>query len=270
MAITTLDGALAGMRPPQFVAKAPTATLVAGRPASLWSLAGAPGAGSFNTTLNGVVLSSTSSLVAGQIPHFNPATGNAHLARFSASANIAGTLLLLDRLWHNGGITITSTASQAITSPTWPARDADGATAGAGVLLAVEVSAATGAGTPTITAGYTNQEGTAGRTATNVLATAATAAIGATYFIGLQAGDSGVRSVESIQLSATWTSGTINMVAYRVLAALELNAANVSNAIDVLTGGMPRLYDGVVPWLVFIPSSTTATSVTGTFVETHG
>ena len=32
MAITTLDGALAGMKPPHTFAKAPTGTIVAGRP----------------------------------------------------------------------------------------------------------------------------------------------------------------------------------------------------------------------------------------------
>ena len=269
MAITTLDGALAGMRPPFFFTKAVTATLVAGRPASLWSLGGAPGAGSFDTTLNGVTLSSTSTIPNGAIPHYNPATGNSYLARFTASTTIAGRLLLLDRLWHNGGYTITSTSAQNSTTPTWPSRcptsgaDDTPSTNGYGVLLAVEVSAATGAGTPTITISYTNSAGTAGRTATNVIATVASSAIGATYFIGLQAGDAGVRSVQSLTLSATWTSGTI-------LADLELAGAFVPNAVDALTSGFPRLYDGVVPWLVFIPQTTTATTVSGTYVETQG
>jgi hypothetical protein len=136
--------------------------------------------------------------------------------------------------------------------------------------LAVEVSAATGAGTPTITISYTNSAGTAGRTATNVIGTSATSAIGATYFIGLAAGDTGVRSVQSLTLSATWTSGTINLVAYRILAELELPIAQVPNAIDAITGGMPRIYDGTVPWLVVIPSTTTATNFSGSYVETQG
>jgi hypothetical protein len=258
------------------IAKAVTATLVAGRPASLWSLAGSPGAGGFDTTLNGVTLSSTSALVNGQIPHFNPATGNAYLARLSATATQAGTLLLLDRIWHNGGYTITSTGAQNSTTPTWPSRcptsgtDDTPATTGLGVLLALEISAATGAGTPTITISYTNQAGTAGRSATNIAATVASSAIGATYFIGLQAGDTGVRSVQSLTLSATWTSGTMNLVAYRVLAALELPGANIPNAIDAITGGLPRIYDGTVPWLVFVPNTTTASLIQGTYVETHG
>lgn len=276
MAITTLDGAIAGFRPLMCIAKAATATLVAGRPASLWSLAGCPGAGGFDTTLNGVVLSSSSALVNGQIPHYDPVSGNAHLARFTGSATQAGTLLLLDRIWHNGGYTITSTAAQNSTTPTWPSRcptsgiDDTPNTTGHAVLLALEISAATGAGTPTITISYTNQAGTAARTATNIQATVASSAIGATYFIGLQAGDTGVRSVQSLTLSATWTSGTMNLVAYRLLAALELGVAQVPSAIDLVTAGMPRLYNGTVPWLVFVPNTTTATIVSGTYMETHG
>lgn len=276
MAITTLDGVIAGMRPPVQISKAVTATLVAGRPASLWPLGGNPGAGSFDTTLNGVVLSSSSTIPNGAIRHYDPASGNAYLARFQAAATQPGTLLLLDRIWHNGGYTITSTSAQNSTTPTWPSRcptsgtDDTAATTGLGVMLALEISAATGAGTPTITITYTNQAGTGSRTATNVIATVASSAIGATYFIGLQAGDTGVRSVQSLQLSATWTSGTMNLVAFRHIAALELTAAFVPNAIDALTSGMPRLYDGVVPWMVFQPNTTTASNISGSYVETQG
>jgi hypothetical protein len=258
------------MQPARLLAKSTTATLVAGRPASLWSLAGSPGAGAFDTTLNGVVLSSTSAQVAGQIPLFDPASNNQYLARLSAGATQAGQLLLLDRIWHNGGYTITSTSAQNSTTPTWPSRSADGTTNGDAVLLALEISAAAGAGTPTITIAYTNQAGTASRSATNLLATVASPAIGATYFIGLQAGDTGVRSVQSLTLSATWTSGTMNLVAYRLLAALEIPLAGVPNAMDALTSGMPRLYNGTVPWLVFVPNTTTASVLTGSFVATQG
>lgn len=270
MAITTLDGVIAGMQPARYFAKAVTATLVAGRPASLWALGGNPGAGSFDTTLNGVTLSSSSTIPNGAIPHYDPGAGNAYLARLQANATQSGTLLLCDRLWHNGGYTITSTSAQNITSPTWPARDNDGSTNGNGVFLAMEISSGTGSGTPTITVAYTNQAGTGSRSATNQIATVASSAIGATYFIRLQAGDTGVRSVQSVTLSATWTSGTMNLVAYRVIAALELAGAFIPNAIDAVTSGMPRLYNGTVPWLIFVPNTTTATNVQGSYVETWG
>lgn len=276
MAITSLDLVVAGFRPPRQFVKAITPTLVAGRPASLWSLGGSPGAGAFDNTLNGVVLSSSSALVNGQIPHYDPASGNAYLARLRAAATQAGVSMFLDRLWHNGGYTITSTSAQNSTTPAWPSRcptsgsDDTPATTGVGVLLALEVSAACGAAAPTITISYTNQAGTAGRTATNIIATTNSPAIGATYFIGLQAGDTGVRSVQSMTLSVSWVSGTINLVAYRMLAELELSAPFVPGAIDAISGGLPRLYNGVVPWMVFVPNTTTACSISGSYVETHG
>jgi hypothetical protein len=276
MAITSLDGIVAGAQTPRMFAKAVTATLVAGRPASLWSLGGMPGAGAYNGTLNGVVLESTSGVPAGAIPHFDPASNNAYLAYLEAQATQPGVLMLMDRLWHNGGFNITINTAQNIVSPTWPSRcptsgiDQTPSTNGLGVHLALEVSAATGAGTPTITVSYTNSDGTAGRTATNIVATVASSAIGATYLLGLQAGDQGVRSVQSLTLSATWTSGTINLVAYRLLARLPLAGAFIPNSLDALTMPLVRLYNGTVPWLVFVPSTTTATNVSGTYQEAHG
>jgi hypothetical protein len=137
-------------------------------------------------------------------------------------------------------------------------------------MLALEISSAAGAATPTVTVSYTNSAGTAGRTATNVIATTASPVAGTTYFIALQAGDVGVRSVQSVTLSASWISGTMNLVAYRLLASLEIPQANVTAAIDAVTSGMPRIYNGAVPYLVFVPSTTTAVTVSGTYVETQG
>ena len=267
MAITTLDGALAGMKPPTYFSKAVTGTLVAGRPFSPFYLAGVPGAATAPSPgLAGAALTT----YAGQLP-IPAASGNTHLARFSGvSSAQAGVLLLCDRLWHNSGFTITSTGAQTINSAAWPARDMNGSTNGVGVILGVEISSATGAGTPTITVSYTNDANTSGRTGTNSVATVATSAAGTFYPIGLAAGDTGVRSVQTLTLSATWTSGTMHLVAYRVLASLELGAAGLPNAIDALTSGMPRCYDNTVPFLVFIPQTTTTTLLTGTAVFTQG
>ena len=276
MAITTLDGIVAGARPAQHIAKAASGTAAVGRPMTTWALAGSPGAGAWNATLNGAVLDSSAGLIAGGIPHFDPASGNAYLARFTGNMSQQGKLLLLDRIWHNGGIGITTLTPQAIVTPTWPARcptdgvDDTPATTGHGVMLAVEVETVTGAGVPTITIDYTNSDGTAGRSATNIIATVAASVAGSTYFIGLQAGDKGVRSVESFDLSATWTSGVIHLVAYRLIAELELPGAYVGNAIDAVTGAMPRIYNGAVPYVVMVPTVAAAAVFNGSYTETHG
>lgn len=267
MAITTLDGLIAGMQYPREFVKTATPTLVAGRPHSLFYLAGIPGAAVAPTPgLAGAALTS----YAGQIPFTNPVSGNSVLARMAGQATIAGQLLLCDRLWHNSGYTITSTAAQTVNSAAWPARSADGTINGEGVLLGVEVITATGSGTPTHTVSYTNQSGTAGKTATNVVATVASSAIGAFYPIGLAAGDTGVRSVQTHTLSATWTSGAISLVAYRVLARLDLSGANTPNSLDAVTGGMPQLFNNTVPFLLFIPSTTTASNITGHAIWSQG
>ncbi len=267
MAITTLDGLLAGMQPPREVIKSATPTLVAGRPHSLFYLPGIPGAAVAPTPgLSGEALTT----YAGQLPFNNPVAGMTYLARLAAAATIPGQLILCDRLWHNSGINVTLATAQTINSVAWPARDANGTTNGDGVLLGVEVSTATGAAAPTLTVGYTHSAGTAGRSGVNAVATVASSAIGAFYPIGLAAGDVGVRSVQSLTLSVSWASGTIHLVAYRPIARLDLASGNVGSSLDAVTGGMPRLFDNSVLFLLFIPSTTTATTITGHTIWSQG
>lgn len=268
MAITTIDGVIAGAKANRDFNKVVTPTLVAGRPQSLWYLAGIPGAGAASAAgIGGEVLTSAN----GQLPFSNPGAGNTYLSRLEAAATIPGTLVLCDRLWQNSGIDVTSTGEQTFTSSAQiPARDVNGTNAGDGVFAAVEVSAATGAGTPTLTLKYTNQAGTQNQTATNVLATVASSAIGAFYPIGLASGDNGIQKAQSLTLSATWTSGTIHVVLYRPIARLEIGTAQVPAAIDALTANFPRMFDNTVPFLYFVPSTTTASIIRGGMAVTQG
>lgn len=267
MAITTLDGALAGMQWPRPFAKAVTGTMVAGRPWSTWALAGNPGAGAYDNTLAGVTLSNSTS---GCLNFVNPVSGNSYLARLAASATIAGTLILADRLWHNGGFTITTTTAQTVNSVTLPARDNTGTTNGEGVLAGIEISAAAGAAAPAPTISYTNSAGTASRSAGLAFPTANSPAAGSFFPFGLQAGDLGIRSIQSLTLGTSWVSGTMNLVMYRPLAYLELTGAFIPNAIDALTAGFPRIIDSSCLYLLFIPSTTTTTNIAGSVVWTQG
>lgn len=276
MTSATMDAIAAGMRPGQKITKVATPTLVVGRPQSLWYLAGIPGAGAIAAnTAGGVVLSSSSTLVAGQIPHTDPGSGSSYLARLVLQATTYGTIELRDRLMqicgNSGGtqLSVTLTTAQTINSITLPARDNDGATSGNGVYMDVEIAATMGAGTPTFTISYTNQAGTSGRTSTNIDSVLTTSALGASYRMSLQAGDTGVQSVQSITLSATMVSGQISIVLYRQLEALDLSANATPNSVDFLTGGGPNLPNGAVPYLVFLPASTTASFVSGQFIETQ-
>lgn len=269
--ITTLDGVVGGARPPVIFAKNVSNATVAGRPVSLFQFAGSPGPGSPNTGLTGANFVSSSTIPNGVLYHTDPTSGEAsYLSRFVAEATQAGTLLLCDRLWDCGPVT-NSTSVQTISQPTLPARDSNGATAGLGVQLGIEVVAATSSTAAVCSVSYTNQAGSSGSTAAFIdLPTAAANAQGNFYRIGLAAGDQGVQSVQSIQFTTDWTSGTIALVAYRVLATLELANPLIPNAVDALTGGFPQLFNGVCPFLIFLPNTTTATNVSGQYVETQG
>lgn len=267
MAIGTVDGVIAGMQYPRDFIKSATPTLVAGRPHSLFYLAGIPGAAIAPTPgIGGAALTT----YAGQIPFANPVSGNSYLARLQGQATIAGTFLLCDRLWHNSGMSITSTSPQTIDSVAWPARDVDGTINGNGVYIGVEVSTIWGAGAPVLSIVYTNPLDAGSKTGTGIITGITLSAVGAFYMIGLSAGDTGVKSIQTYTRSASSTTGVEHLVAYRILARLELTGANIPNAIDALTSGFPRLFDNTVPFLIFIPSTTTASTTSGHIIWTQG
>jgi hypothetical protein len=267
MAITTLNGVLAGMLPPRSFQKVATPAMVTGRPHSLFYLAGQPGAAvAPSPGLAGAALTT----YAGQIPWTNPTGGlNSYLARLQFQSGVVGTLAIYDRLWHNSGLSLTIATAQTINSAAFPARDADGSTNGNQVLVGLEVSTATGAGTPTFSMTYTNSAGTASRVGTGVIAGVATSAIGAFYPMALAAGDQGVRSIQDFTLSATWTSGAAHLVAYREIARIEV-PANGGASLDALASGFPRLYDNSTLMAVWLPTGAGAVTCSGQIIFTQG
>jgi hypothetical protein len=271
MAITTLDGVIAGFQTPQTLAKLGITMSAVGplRAYTPWYANGTPGASTATAIgINGEACTPALGSVGSRIRRTNPVTGNAHLGRLAMQSSAAGTLWLIDRLWQNSGLSTTSTVAQAITPVALPARSADGTANGADVMAAIEWSAAGGAGTPTVTLTYTDQDGNAGMSA---LMTAVTAPPSGTFEIfSLAAGDTGIRSVQSFIQSATRTSGTMHLVLFRLIAPIECTAPNVGNAIDALTSGMPRIYNDSVLQTLWFPTATAGVNMNGQYIETHG
>lgn len=270
MAITTLNGLISGAKPPEDVFKAHSNSLeAAGVWHSLLYTGGAPSGAAFPASgLAGSALTA----YAGQIPFTNPTAGqNTYLTRFVAASSSAGTLRLCDRLWHNSGIVVTTTTAQTIGSPTWPARDRLGGTTGVGVMLAIEVGAATtnGAAITNMTASYTNTAGTAGRTAT-VASFPQTASASVFVPFSLQAGDLGVRSVESVTLGTSLVTGSVHLVAYRSLMTLSLPVSGQGAEVNAITGGMPQMFDNSVPFLLWMGTGTAAPTVQAQIAYAQG
>lgn len=269
MAIATVDGLLAGFRPPVSFFKGSSGTLVAGRLFTPLLTAGIPGAAVMPTP--GAAGQALASL-AGQINFTDAPEGQeTRLARFvcTQSSGSSSVVTLADMLWCNSSIVINNTASQTVDSVAFPARDNNGSTNGEGVTLAILVSATTGAGAPSITVNYTNSDGVSGRTGT-IVTTTGVSSPGSMYRIGLQAGDRGVRSVQSLQLSASWTSGMIHLIAMREISTVVLPASGITSVVDAVTGGMPVLYNGTVPFLFIMPTGTTATQLSGMICYAQG
>jgi hypothetical protein len=272
MTITTAEGALAGMKQPRFMVKNGTSTVAvaAAKLYSTWYAPGSPGASLAPTAgLTGQPYVSTDPTYTGSsFPRTNPVSGNSYIGRFSVSATNTGTAILADRIWANNGISPTATTLQTINSSAFPGRDLNGTANGEGYFCAIEWVVNSGAGTPTYTLIYTNSANVPNRTTT--LVSAASPRAGTFELFDLQDGDTGIKSIQSIQANATHTSGTLSLVVYRPLLMLEVPAINTACSVDFLTSGFPRLWNDTVLQLLWFPSTTTATTFIASYVETQG
>jgi hypothetical protein len=226
--------------------------------------AGSPGAWAPGTPgMGGRATDGTASADAGCIQLQTPASGSNYLVGYAATGTVAHAQVLIDVLWVQSGITVTTTTAQTVTSVAWPARDNDGATAGKGVQVGILVSAATGnAGAITnTTLTYTASDGTGSRTGT-IASFPATAAIGTIIPFALAGGDLGVQSVQSVTLGTTYTSGTIHLIAYRLIAQAPATLANVGGAAALGKG--PKLWAGSCLLPAYFATATSATTLTGT------
>ena len=87
----------------------------------------------------------------------------------------------------------------------------------------------------------------------------------------LQAGDQGIRSIQSVTLGTSYGGGTIHLVAYRLLAGpVHVPATSSGQSFDFTRTGLVRCYDNTVPQLIWIPNSTTATTLMGLLQWAHG
>lgn len=200
----------------------------------------------------------------------NPASGSYYLLPPGVAVSTANFVEMLDLIWYNTGLVVTTTTAQAIAQPgtSKPARDLYGTTNGEGWGAGIYVTTATtNAGAITnMTLNYTNSDGTAGRTGT-IASFPATAVIGTFVPFQLAAGDRGIRSIEGITLGTSLVTGAVSLVMYRKLYSIPNVVANVGGTGLPLTTDPTgiRIYNGTAPWWVYRASATTATTLAGHF-----
>jgi hypothetical protein len=142
--------------------------------------------------------------------------------------------IMIDLLNINGGLSGTVTTPQTTNLPTAALTRY---TSGEGVMAGIIILNQVGNTLTTVTVSYTNQAGTSGRTSTAT-------SFGQTTFreinifipIPLQAGDTGVRSIESVTLAGTTgTAGNFGVCLYKPLAMISLEDVTGQSPLDAVS-----------------------------------
>ena len=230
---------------------------------------GYPGAWSAGTPgINGRATDGTTAADKGSIPIANASTGNNYLTELIMQANVNHSHLFFDALWVNSGIVVTTTTAQAITTPTLPARDINGSTNGEGCMIALLTTTANtnAAAIANTTINYTNSKGVAGRTA-RLSAIAGSQVpispvIGTIVWFNLDAGDTGVQSIQGITLGTSLVAGAVSLIIARDVASIGTTIANVA-AQKVIGAPGIKLYNGTCLLHCYLASATTATFCNG-------
>lgn len=270
MAITTQNQLLANLLPPIFFHKAGQATSALTRIINMNMMPGIPG--QISTTISPGTSGAAVTSLDGQLAFPAPVAGkNVYIARFAAnSTGQGGVLVLADRLWHNSGTptNIAFPSQSIINSVPWPQRDVDGALDGRGVYVGVEfVTANTNAGAHQLY--YTNSAGVPDRMAymSNALASSA---VGSVFLFNLAEGDVGVKYINFVQWGGTAIGGTVRFFAYRPLLVLPMPSANQTYLFDATKSGLIRCWDNTVPFMMFFPSGTGQSFLTGSITYAQG
>jgi hypothetical protein len=154
------------------------------------------------------------------------------------SRSISGVaLIVVDMLNISGGLDATSTAVQTTNLPTAALTRY---TTGEGVQAAIVVHASVGTTVVTATCEYTNAQGTPSRVtpAFTVGGGLGLNVLGNLYRLPLQAGDTGIQSVESVTLaSTTGAAGDFGIVLFKPLAMMFANDIEGANLIDCVSTG---------------------------------
>lgn len=203
---------------------------VAGRFSSLWQYNGQPSHGA----APGAVAAPDNTTTGG-LKQTDPGGGRQKwLLGGTASASVAGTLVIYDRLLHISGLNGTLNTAQTVGGSITRYTGAESV----GNQIWVEVYTQIGTTATTITASYTDQDGNSG-------ITSQTAAIGGTGLrevqrmiqIPVASGDTGVRAVASVTLAATTgTAGNFGVTIARPLAYIPLGVVGTGSVRDFISG----------------------------------
>lgn len=221
---------------------------------SLWLASGNPGAGSNPNTTPGNAHDDE----AGSIFFADTSPDQKHIVTLGAVSSVACTLMVYDRL-VSVNQSIATSGDKTINSTALPRY-----TTGLGVLPFVEYTVASSAAGIYSLSSYTNEAGTGSRAGATVTPPAAAMNAGSMFYMPIQAGDKGVRSVETLNVNTAATGATVNVVLCKPLAylSLPLNTWVERDLVLELTS-LPRAFDGASLGLAYLATLTTTPTIWG-------
>lgn len=249
-------------------------TTVANAWSSFLRTSGSPGALAPANIPGGTVCNH---LTAGAWPIIKGGTAGDQYVLTNLGANHAtGTnvILWVDVLVGAANINANTTTSNTVNTSALTRK-----TSGENVCYTYEVSAALGATPSNVTTTYTNQAGTGSRSS-GAIAMTASAIVGRLQpvqngWMGpLQAGDTGVRSIQSTAFSAAMGAGVVIAWLFNPLCFVPSLAATTfpERSTPASIGGLIRLEEGsdsALPCMgAFVLTSTTSTGVQTYFTQT--
>jgi hypothetical protein len=236
-----------------------------------------PAAGSYSgTSKAGIQVTGGNAPSIGGLIGFSPVpAGDTHRIEKasieSAGANGHGILIGFDLCAFYRDFDLTTNAAQAASGAAniIPARRdyAD--------FMFGEIEVALSAGVGSFTVGYTNQDGTAGRTSGSV-SPSASSAVGrvahAHWMIPFQGPDRGAKSVQNVTTSGvTFTTGKMTIVLGRLLFMVVIPATTQGKEIDFTAPPtLPKLPDDTALSFLWAPGTTAAPTLMGAIETAHG
>jgi len=224
-----------------------------------WDGSGFPGAGAEPATTPGTVYTSDSSSIA----FADRASFSKYLMSLEATFASAGsdvTLAVMDRLVGVGGISLASTGTKTINSSALSRY-----TSGTGVELWLEVTTTTTGSVTLSVSSYTNDAGVSGLAGPSFVLAAVPASVVVQLPYG--PGQSGIRSVEQLNVSVAASAGVVNVMLVKPVDLIGLSKSSSNNNVRTNAVEMdgiyqraafPRLFDGASLSFYFIGGPTSA------------
>ena len=176
-----------------------------------------------------------------------------YMSRLLFSPSAAVGCYVMDRLVHTSGLSGTITTAQAVNTVALPSR----ANNGEGAEIWLEWYVTTGATARIVTVTYTNSNNVTGRTATVSLPVSVRAT--STIRVPLQAGDTGVKSVQTVSLNgSTGTAGNFGVTIANRISTIDNVVANAFSGVGPIGLNLPKVPNGSC--LFFIVNSATTTA----------